>query len=184
MANQTVYLKFYAPVNDNSVKALMNVIEQKLQQGVKKFVLLISSGGGNVFAGVTAYNFLKGVPAEVITHNFGSAVSIALVLFCAGTRRLSVPHATFLLHGVQANFPQGAGLEEKQLEERLKGLKLDMENIAGIIAANTGRSEQEVMKAMLDRTTLNPEQAVEYGLVHEIREPLFEEGSDFISIQG
>ena len=125
MPEKTVYVKFFAGVDENSVKTLMNVAEQKLREGATKIILLISSGGGNVFAGVTGYNFLKGIPAEVETHNFGSAVSIALVLFCAGKKRLSVPHATFLLHGVQANFPQGAGLEEKQLEERLKGLKLD-----------------------------------------------------------
>jgi len=183
MPEKTVYIKFFASVNENSVKNLMNVVEQKLREDVSKLVLLISSPGGNVFAGVTAYNFLKGLPIEVETHNFGSADSIALVLFCVGKRRYSAPHATFLLHGVQANFPQGAGLEEKQLEERLKGLKLDMENIAGIIAATTGKKEDEIMKAMLDRTTLNPEQAVKYGLVHEIKEPLFERGAELISIQ-
>jgi len=183
MPEKTVYVKFFADVNENSIKTLMSVVEQKLKEEATKFVFLISSGGGNVFAGVTGYNFLKGIPAEIETHNFGSAVSIALVLFCAGKKRLSVPHATFLLHGVQANFPQGAGLEEKQLEERLKGLKLDMENIAGIIAANTGKSEQEVMKAMLERTTLNPEEAMEFGLVHEIRETLFIRGAELVSIQ-
>lgn len=183
MPEKTVYIKFFAGVNEKSIKALMDVVEQKLKEGVTKFVLLISSGGGNVFAGVTAYNFLKGIPAEIETHNFGSVISMALVLFCAGKKRLSAPHATFLLHGVQSTFPQGIGLEEKQLEERLKGLRLDMENIAGIIAASTGKSEQEVMEAMLERTTLNPEEAEKFGLVHEIREPLFERGAELISIQ-
>jgi ATP-dependent Clp protease protease subunit len=183
MSGKIVYIKFFTEIDKNSIKSLMNIIEQKLREETTKFVILISSSGGNVFAGVTGYNFLKGIPAEVETHNFGSAISIALVLFCAGKKRLSVPHATFLLHGVQANFQQGAALEEKQLEERLKGLKLDMENIAGIIAANTGKSEQEVMKAMLERTTLNPEEALKFGLVHEIKEPLFEKGAEIVSIQ-
>jgi len=183
MSGKIVYIKFFTEIDKNSIKSLMNIIEQKLREETTKFVILISSSGGNVFAGVTGYNFLKGIPAEVETHNFGSAISIALVLFCAGKKRLSVPHATFLLHGVQANFQQGAALEEKQLEERLKGLKLDMENIAGIIAANTGKSEQEVMKAMLERTTLNPEEALKFGLVHEIKEPLFEKGDEIVSIQ-
>lgn len=183
MTGKTVYTKFFAAVNEASIKNLMSVVEQKLKEGVDKFVLLISSGGGNVFAGITGYNFLKGIPAQVETHNFGSAVSIALVLFCAGERRFSTPHATFLLHGVQSGFPQGAQLEEKQLEERLKGLRLDIENIAGIISANTGKKEEEIAKAMLDRTTLNSEQAKEYGLVHEIKEPLFKEGAELISIQ-
>jgi len=182
MCEKTVYIKFFSEVNEDSIKALMNVVEQKLQEGTTKFVILLSSGGGNVFAGVTGYNFLRGIPAYIETHNFGSVNSIAVALFCAGKKRLSVPHATFLLHSVQINFPQGASLEEKQLEEKLKGLKLDAENYAGIIAANTGKSEQDIMKAIMDRTTLNPEEAVTYGLVHEIKEPLFERGAELISI--
>jgi len=135
-----------------------------------------------VFHGLSAYNFLKGIPARVVTHNFGSVDSMGVVLLCAGDRRLTVPHARFLLHGVQANFPQGAALEEKQLEERLKGLQIDIENIAGVIAATTGRSEKQVAKDMLNRTTLNPEQAVEYGLVHEIKEELLPAGAELLSI--
>ncbi|MFH1702355.1 MAG: ATP-dependent Clp protease proteolytic subunit, partial [Nitrospirota bacterium] len=108
MSEKIVYIKFFTEIDKNSIKSLMNIIEQKLREETTKFVILISNSGGNVFAGVTGYNFLKGIPAEVETHNFGSAISIALVLFCAGKKRLSVPHATFLLHGVQANFQQGA----------------------------------------------------------------------------
>lgn len=159
------------------------MVEQKLKEGATKFVLLISSGGGNTYVGISAYNFMKGIPAQVETHNFGMANSVALVLFCAGAKRLSAPHATFLLHGVQANFPQGAALEEDQLAERLKGLQLDTENMAGIVAATTGKPEADVLKDMRGRTALNPEQAMEYGLVHEIKEPPFEKGAELLSIQ-
>ena len=62
---------------------------------------------------------------------------------------------------------QNERLEEKQLEERLKGLKIDVENIAKVIAANTGKSVQEVTAAMLERTTLNPEEAKAWGLIQE-----------------
>ena len=182
MEDKSVYIKFFAGVDQASVNALMGAVEQKLREGANEIVLLISSPGGTVFHGLSAYNFLKGVPARVITHNFGSVDSMGVVLLCAGDRRLSVPHARFLLHGVQANFPQGAALEEKQLEERLKGLRIDIENIAGVIAATTGRTEKQVAKDMLNRTTLNPEQAVEYGLVHEIKEELLPAGAELLSI--
>ena len=183
MTEKSIHIRYYAPVDENHIKRLMEVVEQKLREGATRFVILISSPGGNVAHGLSAYNFLKGIPAEVITHNFGSVVSMALVLYCAGSKRFSAPHATFLLHGVQTNFPQGASLEESQLEERLKSLKLDIENIAGVIAANVGKPEKEVTKAILDRTTLNPEQALEFGLVHEITEKLFDTGAEVISIQ-
>lgn len=191
MANQrtqpptpkTCTIKFFKGVDEGSISMLMAVIEQKLREGVERFVLLISTPGGSVYHGLAAHNFLKGIPAEVITHNFGSVDSIGVVLYCAGMRRYSVPHARFLLHGVQANFPQQASLEEKQLEERLKGLQIDIRNIARVIAANTGKSEGEVTRAMLDRTTLDPEGARAWGLVHEIKSDLFAKGEELISIQ-
>ena len=95
----------------------------------------------------------------------------------------SVPHARFLLHGVSTGFQQNERLEEPQLHERLKGLQIDMQNIARVIAANTGKSESEVKTAMLERTTLNPEEAKAWGLVDEIKSELFESGAEIISIQ-
>jgi ATP-dependent Clp protease protease subunit len=183
MATQSIVIKFFAPVIDVTINALMNAIDQQMKQGQRSFIILVSSPGGSVFHGLSAYNYLKGLPAEITTHNFGSVDSIGVVLYCGGKKRLSVPQARFLLHGVSANFPQGASLEEKQLEERLKGLKIDIENIAKVIAANTGKSTEDMMNAMLDRTTLNPEEAKSWGLVHEIKTELFPVGAEVISIQ-
>jgi len=183
MASHPTVIKFFAPVIDVTINALMSAIDQKMKQGQHNFIILISSPGGSVFHGLSAYNYLKGIPADITTHNFGSVDSIGVVLYCGGSKRLSVPQARFLLHGVSANFSQSASLEEKQLEERLKGLKIDIENIAKVIAANTGKSTKDVKNAMLDRTTLNPNEAKAWGLVHEIKAELFPSGAEVISIQ-
>jgi ATP-dependent Clp protease protease subunit len=182
MPAKPVVIKFFAPVIDVTINALMNAIDQKMAQGISQFTILLSSPGGSVFHGLSAYNYLKGLPVKITTHNFGSVDSIGVVLFCGGSRRLSVPQARFLLHGVAAGF-QNERLEEKQLEERLKGLKIDIENIAKVIAANTGKSARDVTNAMLERTTLNPDEAKAWGLVHEVKSELFEPGSEVISIQ-
>jgi len=183
MHTKSVAIKFFAPVIEVTINALMNAIDQKMKQGVTNFTILISSTGGTVFHGLSAYNYLKGIPATITTHNFGSVDSISVVLYCGGSKRLSVPQARFLLHGVSSIFAQNTNLEEKQLEERLKALKIDIENIAKVIAANTGKSVEAVINAMLERTTLNPEEAQAWGLVNEIRFELFEAGSEVISIQ-
>ncbi len=183
MAMKPVVIKFFAPVIDVTVNALMDAVEQKMKQGTENFIILVSSPGGSVPHGLSAYNYLKGLPASITTHNFGSVDSIGVVLYCAGSKRLSVPQARFLLHGVNAQFSGNQTLEEKQLEERLKGLRIDIENIAKVIAANTGKSVKDVTNAMLERTTLNPEEARSWGLVHEIKSQLFEAGSEVISIQ-
>ena len=183
MLPQPTVIKFFAPVIDVTINALMDAIDQKMRQGQRDFILLISSPGGSVFHGLSTYNYLKGIPANITTHNFGSVDSIGVVLYCGGKTRLSVPQARFLLHGVSAKFQQNESLEEKQLEERLKGLKIDIENIAKVMAANTGKTIQEVTTAMLERTTLNPDEAKAWGLVHDIKSDLFPSGAEVISIQ-
>ncbi len=180
---KTTYVRFFVGVDESSVKSLLSSVDEELNQGAERLVLMVSSPGGSVYSGLSAYNYLKGLPVEVVTHNFGSADSVSTVLYCAGARRLCVPHARFLLHGVNANFSQGASLEEKQLEERLKSLRIDTENIAGVIAANCGRLEEEVHQAMLERTVLNPEEAIKWGLVHEIQQVLFPVGARVLTIQ-
>jgi ATP-dependent protease ClpP protease subunit len=179
---KTTYIKFFAFVDQKSVNALVSAVSRKIPLGVQRFVVLISSLGGSVFHGLSAYNFLKGLPVEVVTHNFGSVDSIAGVLFCAGSKRYSVPHARFLLHPVSLNIPGPANLSDKNLEEMLKGLKIDQENIAGVIAATAGKSEADILKAIQDRTTLSPEEAIAFGLVHEIKEGLIPEDADLVTI--
>lgn len=182
MPTKPIVIRFFAPVIDVTINALMSAIDQKMKQGTTEFIVLISSPGGSVFHGLSAYNYLKGLPVSITTHNFGSVDSIGVVLFCAGRKRLSVPQARFLLHGVSAGF-QNERLEEPQLEERLKGLKIDIENIAKVVAANTGKTPNDIAKAMLERTTLNPDEAKSWGLVHDVKSELFELGSEIISIQ-
>jgi ATP-dependent protease ClpP protease subunit len=182
MSEKPAVIRFFAPVIDVTINALMSAIDQKMKQGVTQFVLLISSPGGNVHHGLSAYNYLKGLPVTITTHNFGSVDSMGVAVFCGGGKRLSVPQARFLLHGVSAGF-QNERLEEKQLEERLKGLQNNVGNIAKVIAANTNKSIQDVRDAILERTILSPEEAKEWGLVDDIKAELFEEGSEVISIQ-
>jgi len=182
MSSKPIVIRFFAPVNEASVNALLANIDEKVKQGSKDFLLLISSPGGSVFHELSAYNYIRGLPANFTTHNFGMVDSVSAILFCAGKRRLSVAEARFLLHGVAANFEKGAVLG-KQLEEILKGVRIDSENIAKVIAATVGKTVQEVTAAMFEGTTLNPDEAKKWGLVHEIKSELYEAGSEVIYIQ-
>ena len=182
MSELPTVIKFFAPVIDVTINRLMEAVDQKMRKGQREFILLISCPGGSVFHGLSAYNYLKGLPANITTHNFGSVDSIGVILFCGGSTRLSVPQARFLLHNVTSNFQQNMSLEEKQLEERLKGLRIDTENIAKVISATTGKPIEDVTRAMMDRTTLNPEEAREWGVVDEIKVDLFPAGAEVIPI--
>ena len=179
---RTTYIKFFAPVDGNSINPLMNTVDQKLREGVERFVILISSPGGSVFHGLSVYNYLSGIPAEIETHNFGSVDSVGVLMYLAGRKRYSVPDARFLIHPVTYGFVANERLEGKQIEERLKSLTIDAENIAAVIGNATGKKEKEILRNMHDRTTLSPEEAQQFGLVHEIKKDLFPHGAELISI--
>ncbi|MEP0861684.1 MAG: ATP-dependent Clp protease proteolytic subunit [Ignavibacterium sp.] len=149
------------------------MIDSKIRDKYERLNLLISSPGGSVFHGISLYNFLKGAPIDVWTYNFGSVDSIGVVIFCAGKKRLSVPHARFLIHGVRFNLSGNVIFDEKQIEEHLKSLKIDQQNIARIIADTTQKPINTVEEDMNNRTTLNPNEAKDYGLVHDIQSNLF-----------
>ena len=175
-------INFFSPVIDISVNALIDVVSKKLMVGVKDITLLISTPGGSVLHGISAYNFLKGLPINITTVNYGSVDSIGIVIFCAGKNRISVPTARFLLHEISTTFVANQQLEGKRIEERLKSLRIDLENIVKIISMNSNKDIDEITKAMLNGTTLNPEEAVEWGLVHEIKTKIIPENTEIINI--
>ncbi len=175
-------IRFNAPINQQSIGQLISTIENCLNDGVGKIKLLISSPGGEVAAGISAYNFLKGTPVEIETHNFGNIDSMATVVYCAGKHRLCMPTARFLIHSVNFNSNGPIHLPEKQLDEVVMGLKNDRENVAKIIAENCSKTQAEIEKLMFEGTTLIPTAAKEFGLVHKISDQLFEKGDRIIGI--
>jgi len=175
-------IRFLAPVNNQTADQLFKAIDDLLAQGTTKIRLLLSTPGGSVFHGLSIHNFLRGLPIEVDTYNFGSVDSIGVVIFSAGTKRYSVPHSRFLIHGVKFNINGKTSMDEKQLEEYLKGLQIDQRNVAKVIADTTSKTVVDIENDMINRITLNPEQAQEYGLVHEVKVNLLDPGMQLTTI--
>jgi ATP-dependent protease ClpP protease subunit len=180
---KTIAIEFLCRVDEFTVTQLLDIIKQQMQDGVEKIILLISSSGGNVFYGLSVYNFLKGMPIEVITHNFGSVDSSAGVIYCAGSKRYSSPDARFLIHPLTWTYSDTTTLYEEQMEENLKSFRIDSENVVGVLVTATGKKEEEIVQDMKNRKHLNPDQAKNYGLVHEIKENLIEKGTAIFKIK-
>lgn len=156
-----LYIRFLAPVTPNTTDQLFQLIDRAIRNQYQRLHLMLSSPGGSVFHGLTIYNFLRGIPLETYTYNFGSVDSIGVVVYCAGSVRFSVPHARFLIHGVRFN----------------------QRNISRVIADTAGKPATQVEQDMHNRTTLDAEQAKAYSLVHEITSFLFPIDADFAVIR-
>jgi ATP-dependent protease ClpP protease subunit len=176
-------IRFLGPVLDVTVNQLLTQVDRKMSEGQREFLLLMSSNGGSIFHGLSAYNYLKGIPATVSTHNFGKVDSISLIIFCSGVMRFAVPQASFLLHGASTTIKQAVQVDDRQIEETLMCLRKDLGHCADIISETTWKKNAEVEEAMKARTILSPEDAMRWGLIHETRSVLIPNGSEVISIQ-
>mgnify|MGYP003499145666 FL=1 len=163
------WIRYMAGVNPQTASALMRAIDQRMAEGMSHLHLMISSPGGSVFHGLSIHNFLRSVGIQVSTYNFGSVDSIGVVIFCAGSHRVCVPSSRFHIHGVKLNFRGELSFDEKALEEHLKLMATDYDNIAKVIADTTGQSVKKVVADMNKQTSLMPTDAEKYGLVHEVR---------------
>lgn len=170
------WIRFMATASPQSVTTLFKTIDQAINEKHDHIHLMLSSPGGSVFHGLSAHNYLRGLGIPITTYNFGLVDSIGVILFCSGEERVCVPHARFLIHQVTTQFQAGIALDEKGIEEVGKGIRIDTENIARVISDCTGKNLDGVEKAMSDRTTLNPMQAKEYGLVTKIQKDMCKGG--------
>lgn len=176
-----IYLNFNLEINPQSTQALFKIIQDQISKGMRKLNLLISSPGGFVDSGIAVFNFLKGLPIEVVTHNYGSCDSIAALVFCAGLKRYTVCNSRFLIHGISLPI-QNQVLNETSLKELTNSLKNNRETISKIISKTCNKKVEDVEKDMLQGIILNPEEAVGYGLVTEIKDNLIPTGVNFINV--
>jgi ATP-dependent Clp protease protease subunit len=132
--------------------------------------LYINSPGGEISAGMAIYDTMQLIQAPVSTIAVGITASFATILLTAGTkgRRYALPHATIHLHqplgGVQG---QAADIEIAAREIlRMRDL------INDILLTHTGLAQEKIDEITDRDFYMNAEQAIEFGIVDKILEPL------------
>jgi ATP-dependent protease ClpP protease subunit len=150
----------------------------KYKMGVRRFIILISSQGGDVLSGVMAYNCLKGPQIDLTTVNVGNVDSSAGIRYCAGTKRYSVPGARFLIHEVsltiQANGPGNMSIGLPSLEAQISMLTSQESTIAKILATAANKPLAEAEKRIHAQAALSAQEAKDWGLVQDIGTQLFD----------
>jgi ATP-dependent Clp protease protease subunit len=177
-----IYINFSSLITTKTAQNLMGILSELVNKGEKEICLLFSSPGGQVASGVTLYNFLKALPAKIITHNIGVVDSSGNVVFLAGAERYAVPNSSFLFHGVGFDITQPIRFEEKQLKERLLGIERDQKLIGEIIVQNTSLSLERIKEMFLEAKTLTPEEAKSAGLVNDIKPAQVPSGNKIITL--
>jgi ATP-dependent Clp protease, protease subunit len=175
------YIVFTADVQAVQAAKLRNALTTASNEGHNVY-LIISSGGGNVFEGLSIAAFMRTLPISITTHNIGQTDSIANVIFAAGSERYSNTHASFMFHGVSMHYEK-QDLIEAQLQEQAQQIKRLRESIAVAFSTYTGIAVADAQALMLSGATiLSAPEALSKTIIHEIRDAAVPPGSQVISI--
>lgn len=155
------------PINDqvaNSIVAQLLYLER--EDPNKDISLYINSPGGVISAGLAIYDTIQLIRPPVSTICIGLAASMATILLCAGDKgkRFALPHSTIHLHQAVGG-AQGQAADIAIAAREIMRLQDILRNI---LVKHTGQPLDKITHDIDRDFYLNPEQAVEYGLIDEV----------------
>ena len=152
------------PVNDNvSTLVTAQLLFLESENPKKEIYLYINSPGGLVTAGLGIYDTMQFIKPEVSTLCIGQAASMGSFLLAAGAKgkRYSLPNSRIMVHQPSAGF-QGQATDIEIHANEVLSLK---KRLNEIYSSHTGKSPEEIKKALERDNFMSPDVAKEFGLI-------------------
>ena len=156
-------------VNDTTASLIVaQLLYLEAQDPDKDIQFYINSPGGSVTAGMAIYDTMQYIKCDVATICVGMAASMGAFLLSAGTKgkRMALPNAEIMIHQPSAG-TQGQITDMAIHLKRLETIKARMNRI---LAANTGKSVEEVTAACERDNFMSSEEAMAFGLIDRVLE--------------
>lgn len=154
-------------VNDTSASIIVaQLLFLEAEDPSKDIHLYINSPGGSVSAGFAIYDTMKYIKCDVSTICIGMAASMGAFLLAGGTKgkRFALPNSEIMIHQPSGG-ARGQATEIKIVAENILKTKKKLNEI---LAANTGRSIEEIERDTERDNYMSAEEAKVYGLIDEI----------------
>lgn len=148
----------------NTVVAQLIFLEGK--DPSKDISLYINSPGGSVSAGLAIYDTMNYVKCDVSTICIGMAASMGAFLLSSGTKgkRYALKNSEIMIHQPLGG-AQGQASDIKIQADHILKTKA---KLTSILAANTGRSIEELERDTDRDNYLSADEACAYGLVDRV----------------
>ena len=132
----------------------------------KDIHLYINSPGGSVTAGMSIYDTMQFIKADVSTMCIGQAASMGSLLLTAGEKgkRFCLPHSRVMIHQPLGGF-QG---QASDIDIHAKEILLTREKLNNILSYHTGQNVEKIQQDTDRDNFLSAEDAVEYGLIDKV----------------
>ena len=135
----------------------------------KEISLYINSPGGSVTDGLAIVDTMNYIKCPVNTICLGLAASFGAVLLSNGQKgkRFATPNAEILIH---QPLIAGGGISGQTTDIKIHAEQMikTRERLTKILAENTGKPIEQVMKDTERDNYMTAEEALEYGLIDEI----------------
>jgi ATP-dependent Clp protease protease subunit len=159
-------IHIYGEVNDNMMaisQAQLLFLDNLEKSDIK---LHISSPGGSVLSGLGMVDVMNYISSDVVTINMGLSASMGSILLSSGTKgkRCSLKHSRVMIHQVSSGM-QGV---ISDLAISFKESEKYNNRLFEILAENTGKTKEQILKDASRDFWLNSEEALEYGVIDEI----------------
>lgn len=174
------YYGFTGMIDDNGVTRIAAAFNTAVNSGADEVHLCLSSLGGYVHSGIYLYNHIRGLPLKVIAYNAGSVASIAVAIFLAANERYSSEHGVFMIHPTSMS-PQ-AGMTATHLQSTLDSALADEKRTESILRERANVPESILADRRAKDVYITPDDAVAYGLIHDIREFALPQGHQIFQI--
>ncbi len=134
----------------------------------KEINLYINSPGGVVTAGLGIYDTMQFIRPAVATLCMGQAASMGSLLLAAGAKgmRGALPNSTVMVHQPSGGF-QGQATDIQIHARYTENLKRRLNQI---YEKHTGRTYDEIEKALDRDNFLTPEEAKAFGIIDQVFE--------------
>ena len=132
----------------------------------KDIHLYINSPGGMVTAGMAIYDTMQYIKCDVSTICIGLAASMGAFLLAGGAKgkRFALPNAEIMIHQPSG----GAKGQATEIQIAAENILKTKKKLNEILAANTGKSYEQVAADTERDNYMSAEEAVEYGLIDSI----------------
>ena len=157
------------PINDNVASLVTaQLLFLESEDPKKEINLYINSPGGLVTAGLGIYDTMQYIKPDVSTLCIGQAASMGSFLLAAGKKgkRFSLPNSRIMVHQPSAGF-QGQATDIEIHANEVLALK---KRLNEIYSKHTGKSIDDVKKALERDNFMTPEVAKDFGLIDEVVE--------------
>ena len=154
-------------VNDTSASIIVaQLLFLEAEDPSKDIHLYINSPGGSVSAGFAIYDTMNYIKCDVSTICIGMAASMGAFLRSGGTKgkRFALPNSEIMIHQPSGG-ARGQATEIQIVAENILKTKKKLNEI---LAANTGRSYEEIARDTERDNYMTAQEAKEYGLIDEI----------------